>query len=105
MAELALAAGIEPIICSVTPCDRYKWRPEVTDSADQIVRLNMMLKAYSLGKGLTYVDYHSAMKDSKNALREGLSKDGCHPELDAYQSIMEPILMKVLKAKGLVSCE
>ena len=36
MAELALAAGIRPIICSVLPVGQYPWRPEVENASGKI---------------------------------------------------------------------
>lgn len=97
MVQLARANKIVPVLCSVTPCAKYSWRPEVTTAAQDIVKLNGMIKAYAYAQGIMYIDYHSALKDGKDAMREGLSKDGCHPVLETYQSIMEPVLMNELE--------
>lgn len=107
MVELAQANDIVPILCSVPPCAVFSWRKELRPAED-IVRLNALLKAYAYGKGISYVDYHSALKDEKNAMRAALSSDGCHPVKETYQTIMEPVLLKVLGQNGLLnsnSCE
>ena len=96
MCEIATANKVKPVICSVLPCKIYLWRPEVTDAADQIVRLNAMLKEYAGKNKITYVDYHSVMKDAENGLPEDLSYDGCHATLKGYK-IMEEIVLRVLK--------
>jgi lysophospholipase L1-like esterase len=96
MCEIAKANKIKPVICSVLPCKKYGWRPEVTDAGEKIVKLNSMLEDYAKKNKITYVDYHSAMKDSENGLPVSLAKDGCHPTPEGYD-IMENIIVKVLK--------
>ena len=96
MCEIAKANRIKPVICSVLPCKKYGWRPEVTDAGEQIVRLNAMLQAYAKENKIPYVDYHSVMKDSENGLPASLAKDGCHPTPEGYE-IMEEILLKTLR--------
>ena len=96
MCEIAKANKIKPVICSVLPCKKYGWRPQVTDAGDQIVKLNAMLQEYAKANKIPYVDYHSVMKDSENGLPESLAKDGCHPTPEGYE-IMEEILLKVIK--------
>ena len=96
MCEIAKANKIKPVICSVLPCKRYGWRPEVKTPGEEIVKLNSMLQDYAKKNKIMYVDYHSAMKDSENGLPESLAKDGCHPTIEGYK-IMEEIILKVLK--------
>lgn len=96
MCEIAKANKIRPVICSVLPAKRYRWRPEVTDSAEKIIRLNSMLKDYAGRNRLTYVDYHSAMKDEENGLPAKWSYDGVHLNADGYE-VIEEIILKVLK--------
>ena len=96
MCEIAKANKIRPVICSVLPVKRYGWRPEVTDSAEKIIRLNSMLKEYAAENKLKYVDYHSAMKDEENGLPAKWSYDGVHLNADGYE-VIEEIILKVLK--------
>ena len=96
MCEIAKANKIKPVICSVIPAKRYGWRPEIKDSAEQIKKLNEMLKKYAKENKITYVDYHSAMTDAEGGLPVELAKDGVHPTPEGYK-IMEDILVKYLK--------
>lgn len=96
MCDIAKANKIKPIICSVLPAKKYKWRPEVTDAAEQILKLNSMLEEYAKKNRITYVDYHSSMKNSENGLPEKWSKDGVHLNSDGYD-VLESIILKVLK--------
>lgn len=95
MCELAKANGIKPVICSVLPADRFGWRPGLTPAQD-IVRLNEMLKEYAASAHIKYVDYHSVLKDENNALPAKYADDGVHPNMDCYK-IMEEIILKALE--------
>lgn len=92
MAELAKANRIKVILCSVLPAYEYKWRPEIEKPAEQIKKLNAMIKAYAEKNKFTYVDYHSAMKDERDGLPAKYSKDEVHPTLNAYREVMEPLV-------------
>lgn len=91
MAELAKLHGIKVIFCSVLPAYDFPWRPGL-EPAGKVIKLNGMIKDYAAANGLTYVDYHSAMKDNRNGLPENLSKDGVHPTLEGYK-IMEKLVL------------
>ena len=94
MCELARAHKIKPILCSVLPADRYRWRKELKP-AGEIVKLNELIKEYAKSAKIPYVDYHSVLKDENNALPEKHAADGVHPNLDCYK-IMEDIIIKYL---------
>lgn len=96
MCEIAKANGIRPVICSVLPVKQYRWRPEVTDCAEQIIRLNSMLRDYARKNRFRYVDYHSAMKDEENGLPAKWSYDGVHLNIDGYK-VAEAIILEALK--------
>lgn len=96
MCEIARANGIKPVICSVLPAKKYRWRPEVTDCAEQIIRLNKMLEEYAAKKKIRYVDYHSVMKDAENGLIGEYTYDGVHLTTAGYD-VIEQIILKVLK--------
>lgn len=95
MCELAKANKIKPILCSVTPCSIYKWRPQIEDPAGQIMALNSMIREYAKSAKIKYVDYHSALKNSENGMKENYSNDECHPTLEAYK-VMESIILEYL---------
>ena len=94
MAELAKANHIKVIFCSVLPAYDFPWRPSM-QPADKVIQLNKWIKEYADKNGLTYVDYHSAMKDERNGLPANLSKDGVHPTLEGYK-IMEKIVLEAI---------
>ena len=95
MCELAKANKIKPIICSVLPCRFFFWRPEVKNQAEEIVKLNEMLKEYAKSAKIPYVDYHSAMKDENDGLPKKYAEDGCHPTMAGYE-VMEKIILEAL---------
>ena len=68
----------------------------VKEPADKIIALNKMIKEYADKNNLTYVDYHSALKDERNGLPEKYSKDGVHPTMDGYV-IMEKLISAALE--------
>lgn len=95
MAELALAAGIRPILCSVLPAGAYPWRPEVTEVARKIRELNERLHEYAVERGIEWVDYHTAMQAEDGSLRPEYTNDGVHPTRAGYD-IMEQIILPAL---------
>lgn len=101
MVQLAKSNKVKVVLCSVLPAYHFKWRPNVMP-AEKIVKLNAMLKSYAAKHHITYIDYHSAMKDVRNGMKEGYAEDGVHPNLAGYK-VMKPLLLngvaKALKRK------
>lgn len=95
MCEIARFHRIKPIVCSVLPAKRFKWRPELKPAED-IRILNEMIKAYAKENKIPYIDYHSAMTDEEGGLPAKYSADGVHPNPDGY-AVMESIIMPALK--------
>lgn len=95
MAELALAAGIRPIICSVLPAAKYPWRPEVGSVPEKIRALNDRLRQYAAERGLTWVDYYSAMDAGNGSMRSEYTRDGVHPTPEGY-AVMEAVIRPAL---------
>ncbi|RZK87988.1 MAG: G-D-S-L family lipolytic protein, partial [Hymenobacter sp.] len=90
MTELAQANGIRVILCSVLPAYDFPWR-KGREPAPKVMALNALIKAYAAQKHVTYLDYHSAMADSRQGLPPALAKDEVHPTLAGYR-IMGPLL-------------
>ncbi len=90
MAEIATENGIKIVFCSVLPAYDFPWSPGQYP-AQKIVTLNDWIKSYAAAKGITYVDYYSAMKDDRGGLPSTLSPDGVHPNA-AGHAIMEPLV-------------
>lgn len=95
MADIAQKNGIKVIITSVLPAAEFPWRKEVTDVPQKVDALNKRLKQYADNNKLIFVDYNTAMRDSKGGMREGLSKDGIHPVPAGY-AIMEPMIKNAI---------
>lgn len=95
MAELARAAGIRPLICSVLPAGQFPWRPEIKDAATKIRQLNRLLKAYADEQGITWVDYYPAMDAGDGSMRSDFTRDGVHPLRKGYDR-MEQIILPAL---------
>lgn len=94
MCELAQYNKIRPILCSVLPAAAFGWRPELTPAED-IKRLNEMIKAYAKASRIKYIDYYSALADEHGGLPKKYAEDGVHPN-DVCYEIMEGILLKNL---------
>jgi lysophospholipase L1-like esterase len=90
MAELAAAHHIRVVLCSLLPAFDFPWRPGMVP-APRVLALNAWIKAYAAEKGHVYVDYHTAMKDSRDGLPAALSLDGVHP-LPAGYAVMAPLV-------------
>jgi len=95
MTELAKANNIKVVLCSVLPAYDYPWKKDMKP-ADKVITLNKIIKDYALKNHITYVDYHSVLKDEKNGLPKEIAEDGIHPNKLGYEK-MEAILMKNLK--------
>lgn len=95
MVELAKANKIKVILCSVLPAYDFWWHQDL-QPAEKVVELNKLLKNYALKNKITYVDYHSTMKDEKNGLPKLYADDEVHPNPTGYKK-MEEILMTALK--------
>ena len=94
MAELAKANNIRVVLCSVLPAYDFGWRKNMMP-AEKVIALNTMIEAYARKNNIVYVDYHSAMKDSRNGLDKSYTEDEIHPTAKGYV-VMEEILMKKL---------
>ncbi len=90
MAELAHAHGIKVVLSSTLPAYDYPWKPGM-EPAGKIVALNELIQAYAAENGFVYLDYFTAMADSKNGLPKNYAEDGVHPTVEGYQ-VMEPMV-------------
>ncbi len=95
MTEIASANKVAVVLCSVLPALDFWWNPG-QHPASQIAALNEWIKAYATSKGYPYVDYYSAMKDSRDDLHKSLSHDGVHPNASGY-AIMAPLVEAAIR--------
>lgn len=96
MALLAKAHGIKVILSSVLPAYDFPWRPGL-EPADKVIDLNRKIKAFAEENAFYYLDYFSALKDSRNGMKKEFASDEVHPTKEGYQ-VMEPIVEKAIDA-------
>ena len=101
MAEMADAAGIKVVLCSVTPCNQTYKKLNPTNKGPHIIALNGMIKSYVDSKGFTYCDYWTALvADDGLALHPNYCLyDQLHPGPDGYdqmEAIIKPIINSLL---------
>ncbi len=99
MAEIARANGIRVVLSSVLPVHDYPWKRGL-NPAPTISALNSWIRSYAEETGAVYLDYHSAMVDSRGGLRAPLTPDGVHPNAAGYQlmaSLAEEAVARALR--------
>ena len=96
MCEIARAAGIKPILCSLLPASRFSWAPELAPAGD-VKRLNSILKAYAEDNSIDFVDYYSPMVDNEGGLDSRFTRDGVQPPEAGYE-VMEQIIQSIISA-------
>ena len=96
MAELATAHRIRVVMASVMPVSDYEIRDgkqlvqTVRRPPDKILALNKWMQEFARANHHTYLDYFSAMVDDKGFLKDELSNDGLHPNVQGYV-VMAPL--------------
>jgi lysophospholipase L1-like esterase len=94
MVELAQTNGLKVVLGSILPAAEFPWN-KALKPAEKIMAINRNLRAYSMQKQLTFVDYFSEMVDDKNGLRLEYSEDGVHPNKAGYD-VMERLVAQAL---------
>jgi lysophospholipase L1-like esterase len=89
MADIAKANGINVILGSIPPADRFRWKPDLRP-APLIVTLNDWLRDFAEQNGHVYADYFSALAGPNGELPERFGSDGVHPDAAGY-AVMRPI--------------
>ncbi len=95
MCELARANEIKVVLASVLPAFQYHWKPEL-QPAEQIFKLNSMLKDYADRSNIIYLDYFTSMADKQKGLKEKYTYDGVHPNAAGFE-IMGQLAEKALE--------
>jgi len=95
MTDIAQSNGIKVILCSVLPAYDYPWSPG-KNPVEKIAALNKMIKKYADENHFIYVDYYSAMVDSRLGMKTEYTKDGVHPTAAGYD-VMAPLVEKAIR--------
>lgn len=99
MGEMAEAADIRVILCSILPTKHYWWRKELspTEIVARIADMNVRIQALCKAKGWTYADYFSAMvNEADGGILEAYSDDAIHPNKAGY-TVMEGIILPIVQ--------
>ena len=103
MAELATANGIRVVLASVMPVSDYELRDgkQLIQTArrppDKILALNKLIQEFARSNRHVYLDYFSAMVDANGFLKDELSNDGLHPNVQGY-AVMTPLAQAAIQA-------
>jgi lysophospholipase L1-like esterase len=103
MAELATANRVRVVLASVMPVSDYEVRDgkplnqTVRRPPDKILALNKWIQEFARANHHTYLDYFSAMVDDKGFLKDELSNDGLHPNVQGY-AVMAPLAEAAIQA-------
>ena len=103
MAELAAANRIRVVFASVMPVSDYETRDgkqlmqTVRRPPEKILALNKWIQEFARANHHTYLDYFSAMVDANGFLKDELSNDGLHPNLEGYK-VMTPLAEAAIQA-------
>lgn len=97
MATIAKANGIQVLLASVPPADKFPWRPGL-QTTPLIRAINRGAQAYAKEAKLTWVDYTPVLADAEGAMKPGMAYDGVHPDIQGYAA-MESVLAPLLKAR------
>ena len=103
MAELATAHQIRVVLASVMPVSDYEIRDgkqlvqTIRRPPDKILALNKWMQEFARLNHHTYLDYFSAMVDDKGFLKDELSNDGLHPNVEGY-AVMAPLAEAAIRA-------
>ena len=78
------------------PAYAYPWKKEIAP-APIIIALNTWMKDYAARVGVTYLDYHSAMRDERGGLLPELTTDGVHVSEKGYR-VMSELVQRAIAA-------
>lgn len=98
MAQLAKANKIKVVLCSVTPSNKFGWKPNL-HPADDIIALNKWIENYAKENRFAFANYYPALVNDAKGMQTAYSKDGVHPTKEGYmvmESVIQPVLKRVL---------
>ncbi len=94
LVDMARANNIKSIVASIPPAIDFPWRHGL-EPAEKIKSLNAQIQTWCKEHNIPYLDYYSALADSKGGMKDGTSLDGVHPNAAGY-AIMGPLAQSVI---------
>jgi lysophospholipase L1-like esterase len=89
MGDVAKAHSVQPLFTTVLPTSGEAAK---TRTPDAIKKLNAWIRDYCIRENFIYVDYFTALADSKGMMKAEYTDDGVNPNGRGYRT-MAPILM------------
>jgi len=87
--DVAKAHGVQPIFASVLPASGEAAKMRTPEA---IQKVNTWLRDYCIRESFIYIDYYTAMADSKGMMKPELSDDGVNPNARGYR-VMSPLVL------------
>jgi lysophospholipase L1-like esterase len=87
--DVAKAHGVQPVFASVLPAGGEAAK---TRTPEAIQKVNTWLRDYCIRESFIYIDYYTAMADSKGMMKPELSDDGVNPNARGYR-VMSPLVL------------
>jgi lysophospholipase L1-like esterase len=94
MTELAQAHHVRVILASMLPVSDYPWHRGL-QPAEKVRTLNVWLKQYAASRGAIYLDYYSALANTRGGMDSRLASDGVHPTPTGY-AVMAPLAQQAI---------
>jgi lysophospholipase L1-like esterase len=89
MGDVAKAHSVQPLFTSVLPANGDAAK---TRTPDAIKKLNTWIRDYCIRENFIYIDYYTALADSKGMMKAEYTDDGVNPNGRGYR-MMAPILL------------
>jgi lysophospholipase L1-like esterase len=86
MLERGRATGLAVVVADVPP-----WNNGAATAAEDIVRLNELIRELAAAAGAAVLPFHDTLADpaSSSRMREGLTDDGDHPSVEGHRLLGE----------------
>ena len=84
MAEIAMKHSINVALSTILPVEKYEWNKNVDDAPERISKVNSALQNYCESNNLLFINYYTAMVNSRKGLKSAYGNDGVHPTKVGY---------------------
>jgi len=88
MADIADANGINVVIATIPPAEKFPWRHRV-DPGDWVREVNGLLTAFASERDFVLADYHAVLANSDGSIRKDFFTDGAHVSEAGYVAIRQ----------------
>lgn len=89
MGDVARSHSVQPVFASLLPVSGEAAKVR---SPESVQKLNTWIRNYCIRENYVYIDYYTAMADTKGMMKADLSDDGVNPNARGYR-VMAPLLL------------